>query len=127
MLKDRAQKAAALRLSLAKRWLPQLEVEIEPAKRIEKAKFLLTDIDVLAVASAQIGGHQRLVFDCKSSARESAISRAFWLHGVMTRSLAIHGFVVLNDKVTVNRDHRVSAADLSVTLLHEGEFEDFAH
>jgi len=126
MLKDRAQKATALRLSVSKRWLPQLEVEIEPARRLEKSKFLLTDIDVLSVAPSPIIGHIRMVFDCKSSAKESAIGRAFWLHGVMTRASATHGFVVLNDKVKINRDHRISASDLAVSLLHESEFEDLA-
>lgn len=126
MLKDRAQKSTALRLSVSKRWLPQLEVEIEPTRRLEKSKYLLTDIDVLSVAPSPIGGHIRLVFDCKSGARESAIGRAFWLHGVMTKASATHGFVVLNDKVSVNRDHRISASDLAVSLLHESEFEDLA-
>ncbi len=126
MLKDRAQKSTALRLSVSKRWLPQLEVEIEPTRRLEKSKFLLTDIDVLSVAASPIGGHIRLVFDCKSGTRESAIGRSFWLHGVMTKSLATHGFVVLNDKVSINRDHRISASDLAVSLLHENEFEELA-
>lgn len=126
MLKDRAQKASALRLSVSKRWLPQLEVDIEPSLRVEKSKYLLTDVDVLAVAPATVGAHTKLVFDCKSGAKESAIGRAFWLHGVMARSGAAHGFVVLNDKVTVNRDHRISAADLDVTLLHESEMEALA-
>lgn len=126
MLKDRAQKSTALRLSVSKRWLPQLEVEIEPTRRLEKSKFLLTDIDVLSVAPSPIGGHIRIVFDCKSGTRESAIGRSFWLHGVMTKASAMHGFVVLNDKVSINRDHRISASDLAVSLLHESEFEDLA-
>lgn len=126
MLKDRAQKATALRMSVSKQWLPQLEVDVEPDLRVEKTKFLLTDLDVLAVAQSPIGGHTRLVFDCKSSAKESAISRTFWLHGVMTRSSAAHGFVVLNDKVVINRDHRISASELSITLVHDSEFQDFA-
>ncbi|WP_148060185.1 hypothetical protein [Pseudomonas frederiksbergensis] len=126
MLKDRAQKAMALRLSISKRWLPQIEVEIEPSQRIEKTKSPLTDIDVLAVAPSAVGGHTRLVFDCKSGLRESAIGRAFWLHGVMTRASAQHGFVILNEKVNVIRDHRVSASDLNITLLHQTEIEDLA-
>ncbi len=126
MLKDRAQKATALRFSVSKRWLPQLEVEIEPTRRLEKSKFLLTDIDVLSVAPSPIGGHTRLVFDCKSGTRESAIGRSFWLHGVMSKASATHGFVILNDKVSINRDHRISASDLAVSLLHESEFEDLA-
>lgn len=126
MLKDRAQKATALSLCISKRWLPQLEVDIEASTRIEQSKYLLTDIDVLAVAPAPIGGHIRLVFDCKSGAKESAIGRAFWLHGVMTRAAASHGFVVLNEKVAIKHDHRISASELSVSLLHETEFEDLA-
>lgn len=126
MLKDRAQKASALRLSVSKRWLPQLEVEIEPSLRVEKPKYLLTDLDVLVVAPSTVGSHVKLVFDCKSGAKESAIGRAFWLNGVIARSRSSHGFVVLNDKVNVTSDHRISAADLNVTLLHESEIETLA-
>lgn len=126
MLKDRAQKATALALSISKRWLPQLEVEIEASQRIEKSKFLLTDIDVLAIAPSPIGGHVRMIFDCKSGAKESAIGRAFWLRGVMTKANATHGFVVLNQKVAIEHDHRISASDLNVSLLHETEFENLA-
>lgn len=127
MLKDRAQKASALRLAVRKRWLPQMEVDVEPSQQMEKTKYLLTDIDVLAIAQAPLGPHIKFVFDCKSSARESAISRAFWLHGVMARSRSTRGFVVLNDRVSISRDHRISASDLGITLLHETEMEPFAN
>ena len=126
MLKDRAQKATALALSVSKRWLPQLEVEIEASRRLEKSKYLLTDIDVLTIAPSPIGAHVRMIFDCKSGARESAIGRAFWLRGVMTKASAAHGFVVLNEKVAIEHDHRINASDLAVTLLHETEFENLA-
>lgn len=126
MLKDRAQKASALRLAVQKRWLPQLEVDVEPTQQIDKSKYLLTDIDVLAIAQSPMGAHVKFVFDCKSGARESAISRAFWLHGVIARTRSTRGFVVLNDRVTISRDHRISASDLGVTLLRESEMEPFA-
>lgn len=126
MLKDRAQKATALALCISKRWLPQLEVDIAATTQIEQAKYLLTDLDVLAVAPAPIGGHIRMVFDCKSGAKESAIGRAFWLHGVMARAAATHGFVVLSEKVAIKHDHRITASELSVSLLHQSEFEDLA-
>lgn len=126
MLKDRAQKASVLRLAVHKRWLPQLEVEVEPSQRIDRNKFLLTDVDVLAIASSQLGTHSKFVFDCKSGARESAISRAFWLHGVIARTHSTRGFVILNDRVAISRDHRVSASDLGVTLLHESDMGAFA-
>lgn len=126
MMKDRAQKASALRLSTSRGWLPHLEVNIESSQRFERTKFLLTDVDVLSVSQSSIGSQQRIVFDCKSGARESAIGRAFWLHGVMTRVVATHGFVVLNDRVAINRDHRISAADLNVSLVRESELPDLA-
>lgn len=126
MLKDRAQKVLALKLSISKRWLPQLEIEIESSTRIEKSKYILTDIDVLTVSPSSIGGHTRLIFDCKSGARESAIGRAFWLHGVMAKTQSKHGFIVLNSKVSITHDHRISAAELGVTLLHEHEIENLA-
>ena len=126
MLKDRAQKASALRLAVRKRWLPQLEVEVEPSQRIDSNKCLLTDVDVLAIASSPMGTHSKFVFDCKSGARESAIGRAFWLHGVIARTRSARGFVILNDRVRVSRDHRISALDLGVTLLRESEMEAFA-
>lgn len=126
MLKDRAQKAMALKLSVSKRWLPQLEVEIEATNRFEKSKHMLTDIDVLSVAPAPIAGHTRLIFDCKSGVRESAIGRAFWLYGVMAKSSAKHGFIILNEKVKITHDHRVSASEFGVSLLHENELEDLA-
>lgn len=126
MLKDRAQKSSALRFAVRKRWLPQLEVDVEPSQRTERTKYLLTDIDVLAIASSPMGPHSKFVFDCKSGARESAISRAFWLHGVMARSRATRGFVILNDRVGISRDHRLSSSDLGVTLLRESEMEPFA-
>ncbi len=126
MLKDRAQKAIVLRLCVNKRWLPQLEVDVEPPRSIDKNRTLLTDLDVLAVAPTAIGGHDRVVFDCKSGLNESAMAQAFWLHGVMARLSVTHGFVVLNDKVVIHRDHRMSAADLGVSLIHEGELQSLA-
>lgn len=126
MLKDRAQKSLALSLAASKGWLPQLEVEIAPGARLLKTKSLLTDIDVLAVAPHPFSGTSRCVFDCKSSARESAISRAFWLRGVMDRVHAQHGFVVLSDEAKIVLDHRMSAIEMSVTLLHGTDMTDLA-
>ncbi|MDA8484775.1 hypothetical protein NNO07_17035 [Pseudomonas resinovorans] len=126
MLKDRAQKATALKFCVSKRWLPQLEVEIEPSNRLEQSRFLLTDLDVLAITTSPVGMHSKLVFDCKSGIRESAIGRAFWLRGVMTKVGADHGFVILNSKLNLSRDHRASASELGVSLLHDTEFPDLA-
>jgi len=87
---------------------------------------MLTDIDVLAVTQSSMLGHERIVFDCKSGSRESGIGRSFWLRGVMARLGASHGFVVVPEKVRIVQDHRISAYDLSVSLLHDSELETFA-
>lgn len=121
MLKDRAQKAQALRLCISKSWLPQLEVNIEPSQRIERTKYLLTDLDVLAITKDSIGEISKIVFDCKSSPKESPIGRTFWLKGVMDKVGANHGFVFLNDRLNISQDHRISASELAITLVRESE------
>jgi hypothetical protein len=125
MIKDRAQKAHALRLCVSKGWLPQLEVEVEPTTRIDRSRNLLTDIDVLAVSNSALAQHERFLFDCKSGAKESGIGRAFWLRGVMTRVGAKYGFVVLPEKARILHDHRISAADMSISILHDSELTSF--
>jgi hypothetical protein len=126
MLKDRAQKAMALKLAISMRWLPQLEIEVESETRLARSKYMLTDIDVLAVAPGTIAGNARLIFDCKSGTKESAIGRAFWLYGLMRKSSTEHGFIILNEKVGIAHDHRISASDFNVSLVHENELEDLA-
>lgn len=121
MLKDRAQKAQALRLCISKSWLPQLEVNIEPSQRVERTKYLLTDLDVLAITKDPIGAMSKIVFDCKSSPKESPIGRTFWLKGVMDKVGASHGFVFLNDRINISQDHRISASELAITLVRESE------
>lgn len=126
MLKDRAQKSLALKLSISLGWFPQLEVAIIPEASISKNKYMLTDIDVLAMNPPILKGLRRVAFDCKSSTKESAIGRAFWLYGVMKKSGAAHGFVILNNRVHINHDHRISAYELNIALLHENEMENLA-
>lgn len=126
MIKDRAQKATALKFCISKRWLPQIEVDIGAKSRIEKSKYLLTDLDVLAISLNPVGEQIKLIFDCKSGARESAIARVFWLHGVMAKVNSSHGFVIMGAKVKLSKDHRLSAAELGVSLLQENEFHNLA-
>ncbi len=126
MLKDRAQKALALKFCISKRWLPQLEVNIESSKRLEKQNLLLTDLDVLAVALSPVGEQVKFIFDCKSGNRESPIGRVFWLKGVMEKTHSSHGFILMNSKMNIGKDHRLTAADLNISLLKENEFESLS-
>lgn len=126
MLKDRGQKALALKFCVSKRWLPQLEIEIEPNTRISTSKNMLTDIDVMGVTQASLSGSDRVIFDCKSGLRESPIGRTFWLSGVMSKTRSSHGFIIMNDKLNIMHDHRISAYDMKITLVQERDFENLA-
>ena len=124
MIRDRRQKADVLRYLVAKRWFPQLELEVLPATATSKENFLVTDIDVLGSIPDELEGFRTCLFDCKTGRRESPISRALWLRGLMDRVRAERGFCLLDKNV--ERDHRLTAADLKVMLLTEQEFPAFA-
>src|SRR5207237_205461 len=48
MILDRAQKQKALKLSVAHRWFPQLEVDVHPESALAEVAQLVTDLDVLS-------------------------------------------------------------------------------
>ena len=123
MLNDRRQKADVLRYLVAKRWFPQLELEVLPSTVTTKNDFLLTDIDVLGSMPDELEGFRTCVFDCKTGRRESPVSRALWLRGLMDKIHAERGFCLLDRPV--ERDHRLTAADLKILLLSEQDFPAF--
>jgi len=122
MIKDREQKHRALRLSVANRWFPQLEVNVEPDRAIRERAGLVTDLDVLSSIPDEFRGFRTVIFDCKTSARESAVNRALWLRGVMDRMTADAGFCIVK-KELIEIDHRLAATRLGVILLAEDEFD----
>jgi hypothetical protein len=125
MMKDRAQKELALRLSVANRWFPQLDVDVAPGRGTSEKTLLLTDLDVLSSIPDNFKGFRSVVFDCKTSAKLSAINRALWLAGVLARTKADQGFCILK-KDAIALDHRLTATDLNIVLLAEDEFELYA-
>jgi hypothetical protein len=122
MIKDRAQKASALRYIVAKRWFPQLEIDVIPKIATTIENKLITDIDVLGSVPDEFLGYRAFLFDCKSGSRESPIGRSLWLRGLMDRVHASRAVLVLSDKKDVQRDHRISAAELDISIVKEGEF-----
>jgi hypothetical protein len=122
MMKDREQKAKALRFSVSNRWLPQLEVDVQPARWVREAAPIATDLDVFSSIPDHFVGYRTVVFDCKTKARESAVNRAFWLSGVLQRLNSHQGFCILR-KDAIELDHRLLATRLNVVLLAEDEFE----
>ncbi|GAB5561830.1 MAG: hypothetical protein SynsKO_34770 [Synoicihabitans sp.] len=125
MMKDRDQKAKALRLAVANRWLPQLEVDIEPLRALDAKAPLVTDLDVLAEMPDILTGFRSLVFDCKTKAKESPVNRALWLSGLLKKMGGAHGFCILKKK-SIALDHRLFADALGVTLVTESDFELYA-
>ncbi len=122
MIKDREQKQKALRLSVANRWFPQLEVDVQPGRAVRENAPLVTDLDVLASYPDPFKGFRAVVFDCKTKARESPVNRALWLTGVLERLHADQGFCILK-KGQIQLDHCLMATRLRVVLLTEDEFD----
>jgi hypothetical protein len=125
MTKDRTQKQKALRLSVAHRWFPQLEVDVEPGRAVSEKTVVVTDLDVLASIPDEFAGFRSVVFDCKTGPKESPVNRALWLAGVLRRLGADQGFCILK-KDAIELDHRFMANRLKVILLAENEFDLYA-
>lgn len=125
MLKDRDQKHRALRFAVAKRWLPQLEVDVVPPSSVSKKSILVTDMDVYASAPDLFKGFRTVIFDCKTKRGESAVNRCLWLSGLMNRVKADHGYCILN-KNSIEHDHRLFATSIGVVLLEDQEFDVYA-
>lgn len=125
MLKDRDQKQRALRFAVAKRWLPQLEIDVSPPSGVSKKALLVTDIDVFASIPDLFQGFRTVIFDCKTKRGESAVNRCLWLSGLMNRMNADHGFCILK-KNSLEADHRSFAINIGVVLLEDQEFNIYA-
>lgn len=125
MIKDRGQKATALRYVVTKRWFPQLELDVIPAVATSPSDVALTDIDLLACIPDQFEGYKRLLIDCKTRKSESPISRAFWQRGVMEQMNAQRAICILR-KEKIEADHRYLAAQFNVSLMTERDFHKFA-
>ena len=124
-MKDKDQKLQALKYCIAKRWLPQLEVDVQTTQSLGRRAATVTDLDVYASIPDDFVGYRTVVFDCKTLSRESPVNRSLWLRGVLDRMGADHGFCVLK-KNAMEVDHRLAATKLSVILLAEDEFEIYA-
>jgi hypothetical protein len=124
-IKDRDQKEAALQFCLSRDWFPQVEVDVYPARQVSRRASAQTDVDVLALIPADLGGYVRHIFDCKTKARESPINRVLWMHGLMKQLGVQTGTCVLK-KESIEIDHRLTAFDLGISLVGESEFPEWA-
>lgn len=120
MIKDRDQKGMALRMSVANRWFPQLEIDVHATRPIKDTS--VTDLDIFASIPDVFRGFRTVVVDCRTKAKESPINRALWLRGVLDRCQADQGICILK-KGSIELDHRLLANRLSVILLTEEELD----
>lgn len=120
--KDRFQKELAIRYCLVKKIVPFLEVIVPNIADLSESVEVLTDIDVLGVELTGGGGLRRVIFDCKTGNKMSAINRAFWAAGVKQYANCNEAYVILKSKAV--HSHRISALAIDVDLHDEGSFRD---
>ena len=118
--KDRHQKEMALRYCLAQGMSPYLEVVISSASDLSDTAENLTDIDVLGLEFVADGGLRRMMFDCKSTNKMSAVNRAFWAAGLSRYAGCDDAFVILKNRAVYN--HRLSSLSIGVDLHDEISF-----
>lgn len=123
-IKDRDQKELVLQFCLSRDWFPHVEVDVYPIRQVSRRASAQTDIDLLALIPASLGGFNRHIFDCKTKAKESPINRVFWLHGLMNQ-LGVQTGTCLLKKDSIEIDHRLSAFDLGISLVDESEFSEW--
>jgi hypothetical protein len=123
MMQDRALKAQILKYSIGKRWFPQLEVDVIPRAATAEARRHLTDIDVLISMPDEFDGYRTLFVDC-TTRKDSPITRALWLRGLMDQLGATRGLCVVG-KDKIEPDHRYNAAQLGVVLLTEDDLAKY--
>ena len=120
--KDRFQKELALRYCLARGMVPFLEVIAPSASNLSDSVEVLTDLDVVGVEADSDGVQRYVFFDCKSSARMSAVNRAFWAAGLKNYVGYDRAYVILKARPVTN--HRLSALVCNVDLHDENSFKD---
>jgi len=122
--KDIVQKEKAIRYCISNGVLPFLEVVVDNSREISDVKTVITDLDVLGIEVSRRGVTRKILFDCKTVAKMSAINRAFWAAGVMAYTGCEESYVILTKKAS--EAHRVSARSLNVHLFQEQDFHSYA-
>ena len=120
--KDRFQKELAIRYCLARGMVPFLEVITSSVSDLSDTVEVLTDLDVVGVKAVGDGAQHYVFFDCKTSAKMSAINRAFWAAGVKTYTGYDQAYVILKSRPVTN--HRLSALVIDVDLHDETSFRE---
>ncbi|WP_334016305.1 hypothetical protein [Burkholderia cepacia] len=122
MIKDTAQKQKAIRYCVAMGYVPHMEVVVRHTADVAETSADISDIDVFGLKAAGEFPTRRIVFDCKTQNKISAISRALWAAGLKQLVGADEAFVILNKAAP--EGHRLAASDVGVRLFSEQLFDE---
>ncbi len=123
MIKDSAQKQKAIRYCVAHGYVPYLEAVVRYSADTSETATDITDVDVLGLRPAAEVDTRRVIFDCKTQAKISAVSRALWAAGLLKMISADEAFVILSKAAP--EGHRLAAGDIAVHLFSEKLFDEF--
>lgn len=123
MIKDLAQKQKAVRFCVATGMVPYMEVVVRYVADVTDAQSDISDIDVLGIRPSSLQSQKKIVFDCKTQQKVSAISRALWAAGLVKLIDASEGFVILNRAAP--EGHRLAANTIGIRLTSEKLFDEF--
>jgi hypothetical protein len=124
MIKDSAQKQKAIRYCVAHGYVPYLEAVVRYSADTSETATDITDVDVLGLRPAAEVATRRVVFDCKTQVKISAVSRALWAAGLLRMIGADEAFVILAKAAP--EGHRLAAAEIGVNLFSEKLFDEFS-
>lgn len=124
MCADRLQKRLALKFCAAQGIVPFAEVIISAGTGLDEGIIAVTDVDVLGLDLGRYGSVQRLLFDCKTGAKQSAINRALWAGGLKSLVRADRAFVI--QRKGAPDTHRLVANSFDVHIYSEDSFRRYA-
>ena len=123
MIKDLSQKQKAVRFCVAAGMVPYMEVVVRYVADVTDVQSDISDVDVLGIRPAGLQAQKKVIFDCKTQNKVSAISRALWAAGLIKLIDASEGYVILNKAAP--EGHRLAANSLGIRLTSEKLFDDF--
>lgn len=124
MMKDRMQKINLVKYFLKRRWYPQMEVVILSDQTLSSSSKQVTDIDVLGLFPSANGKLKEILGDCKTLKNQSPINRILWLKGLLELTDSESGIIILSKKI--EKDHKLIADKLNISIMHETEFNRFS-
>ena len=124
MIKDKAQKRLAAKVCGAQGVVPFLEVAVRSLAGLEDRPVDITDIDVLGLGMGRAGAVQRLLFDCKTTLKLSAINRALWVAGLKQLVAADRAYIIQTKEAPYS--HKLVANGLNVSIHSEETFVRYA-